>query len=184
LGITENMLVIGTVGRFDSLKDYKTFISATRIVAEIMPFVRFVMLGRDIEVSNSVLMNWIMDTGFSERFLLCGEREDVLNYLAAMDVFCLPSLSEGFPNVVAEAMCMQLPCVVTDVGDAALIVRDTGLIVPPSNESKLAEALLFICNLPVEERFNLGSRARDVIVENYSITKIEKQYSNLYSSMI
>ena len=184
LGISKNAMVIGTVGRFDFLKDYKNFILAARIVAKSMPSIKFLMLGRNIDVSNSVLMNWIVETGFSERFLLCGERDDVSNCLAAMDIFCLPSLSEGFPNVVAEAMCMQLPCVVTDVGDSALIVRDTGLVVSPSNESALAEALLFICNLPVEKRVNLGRRAREVVVENYSITKIEQQYSNLYLSMV
>lgn len=184
LGIPENSLVIGTIGRFDTLKDYKNYILATRIVAKKIPSVKFLMLGRNIDVSNAVLMDWIVDSEFSDRFQLLGERDDVPSCLAAMDIFCLPSLAEGFPNVVAEAMCMQLPCVVTDVGDAAAIVGDAGIVVPPRNEFALAEALIFICKLPDVKRFNLGCRAREIINENYSIRKIEQLYSSLYLSLI
>jgi glycosyltransferase involved in cell wall biosynthesis len=104
--------------------------------------------------------------------------------MSAVDIYCLSSRAEGFPNVVAEAMSMQVPCVVTNVGDAALIVKDTGKVVAPADSVALADALIGMIDLPHEQRIFLGKRARKVIEDSYSIETVAQQYRNLYSSLI
>lgn len=182
-GFNANCIVIGIVGRFDELKDYGNFISAAKIVSKHKSQVRFLMIGRGIESTNVRLMSLLINTGFIERFILLGERDDTANLMAAMDIYCLSSRAEGFPNVVAEAMAVRLPCVVTDVGDAALIVQDSGYVVPPQNSNALANALICMSDLSSDQRRDFGNRARDLIEQRYSIGAIVDMYTNLYLSL-
>ncbi len=181
-GFADDTVVIGIVGRFDPLKDYENFVLAAARVAALKPQARFMMVGRDISFSNTQLMGWLANTAISDRFILLGERRDVSDCLAAMDIFCLASRAEGFPNVVTEAMAMRVPCVVTDVGDAALIVQNIGQVVPPQDWAALADALITMVDLSPEQREALGVRARKLVECNYSIKSISQQYADLYSS--
>jgi len=182
-GFNNNCIVIGIVGRFDELKDYGNFISAAKIVAKHKSQVGFLMIGRGIDSTNVRLMSLLENTGYIERFILLGERDDVANLMAAMDIYCLSSRAEGFPNVVAEAMAVHLPCVVTDVGDAALIVQDSGQVVPPQNASALADALICMSDLSSDQRRDFGNRARELIEQRYSIGAIVDMYTSLYLSL-
>lgn len=184
LGISGDLLVIGIVGRFDELKDYENFVRAAAYIAILRPPVRFIMVGRGVDASNSQLMGWINRDPRSDRFILLGERADVTSLMAAMNVYCLSSTAEGFPNVVVEAMAKQVPCVVTNIGDAARIVRDTGQVVPPRDSLALANALIDMVDLPRDQREALGVRARKVVESNYAIDTVAQQYFNLYSSLI
>lgn len=86
--------------------------------------------------------------------------------------------------VVGEAMSCGIPCVVTDIGDSAWIVGDTGKVVPPKNPTALAKGWQEIINLDSSAREDLGTSARSRIVENFALTSIVDQYQNLYQSMI
>src|SRR5258708_34207675 len=99
------------------------------------------MIGEGIDLENEELRELVASTGFADKFKLLGFRQDVWNCLNAMDVFCLSSRSEGFPNVVGEAMSVGLPCVATDVGDIRTFLSDTGVIVPMEDASVLWEGL-------------------------------------------
>jgi glycosyltransferase involved in cell wall biosynthesis len=83
-----------------------------------------------------------------------------------MNIFCLSSRAEGFPNVVAEAMAMQVSPVVTEVGDAALIFKVTGQVVPEKVSVALANALIAFVDLTRKHRNALGTRARKAIEDN------------------
>ena len=96
------------------------------------------------------------------------------------DVYCLSSKAEGCSNVLAEAMLMQVPCVVTDLGDAARIVGLTGKIVPPGQPQALAEALLSVENLDQMQRQRMSRAARQRIVDNYAMEVIAQRYAKLY----
>ena len=103
--------------------------------------------------------------------------------MAAMDIFANSSLSEGFPKVVGEAMACGVPCVVTDVGDSAIIVGDCGIVVPPNNAEALAHGWEQLIEAGAEARRRLGHDARRRIEENYSLERIVQQYEELYSSL-
>jgi glycosyltransferase involved in cell wall biosynthesis len=79
------------------------------------------------------------------------------------------SASEGLPNVVGEAMAAGVPCVVTDVGDSARVVGDTGIVVPPDDPAALARGMLGIAKLAATERGALGAAARDRVTARYSV---------------
>lgn len=183
LNLPSNALVIGSIGRFNEYKDHRNFILAAGDVASADETVYFLMVGRDVDCDNALIRKWIHETGYSDRFILLGERSDVMDILKAMDVFCLHSISEGFPNVLGEAMSTSLPCVVTDVGDAARLLGNTGLVVPPRNPSALAEELLKLVKTTPEQRINLGCLARKRIVEHWSIDQVTQQYEQLYQEV-
>jgi glycosyltransferase involved in cell wall biosynthesis len=98
----------------------------------------------------------------------------------ALDVLVSSSIGEGFPNVVAEAMACEKPCVVTTVGDSAILVAETGICVSPGNPEALAESLLRMLALPTAERLRLGQKARQRIAENFSLQKMVNEYTALY----
>ena len=105
---------------------------------------------------------------------------DVPACLAALDIFCLSSRSEGFPNVVGEAMATGVPCVVTNVGDAAMLVAETGIVVPSENSAALADGLVRLVELPLELRVDLGASARRRIESNFSLSRMRSDYEAAY----
>ena len=163
-----------------TLKDYKNFVDAALQVAKKNDSTIFLLIGRGVDIKNAELASWVSQSIHADRFTLMGERQDVPNLLAAMDIFCLSSMAEGFPNSVAEAMAARVPCVVTDVGDASLIVEKTGIVVPPKNSHALALGILYLASLSTKKRETLGQKARLIIEEKYSIEAISSNYDKVY----
>jgi len=91
------------------------------------------------------------------------------------------SSGEAFPNVIGEAMACGVPCVVTDVGDSAYVVGDTGQVVPPCNPQALADGIIQLLDLPKCERQALGNRSRKRIEENFTLDEIVRQYETFYT---
>ena len=183
-GVEAGELVVGCLGRFHKAKDQENFILAAAMVAAANPMVRFVMVGRGIDASNTELAHWISATGFANRFVLLNERADVPACLAAMDVFCLSSRTEGFPNVVAEAMAMELPCVVTDVGDAVLLLNGLGVVVPKENHAELARGINTLLAMSPVQRRDLGQRAGAHVRLEYSIAKTRERFEAIYRKLM
>lgn len=182
-GFAVDEIVIGAVGRFDPLKDFHNFvIAASRLVAR-RSNVKFLMVGRNLEWSNSTLRGWIEDAGLVKNFQLVGEQSDVPFFLSVMDVFCLSSVNEAFPNVVVEAMAMGLPCVVTRAGDAADILGDDVFVVPVKDPVSLADALLRMCDLNPVDRRMLGERNAGKVRGEYGIENIRQKYEEVYSEI-
>jgi glycosyltransferase involved in cell wall biosynthesis len=118
-----------------------------------------------------------------EHLHLLGERADVPRLMSALDILVSSSSSEGFPNVIGEAMCCGLPCVVTDVGDSANIVGDTGVVVPPRDPAAIADALEGLLDDGPDTRRKLGLAARQRVRELYSLQRIVREYEGLYRSL-
>jgi len=177
-------IVVGTVGRFNAAKDHRNFVRAAGLIATRHPNARFLMVGRGLDRTNAELMGWIAETGHPSRFTLLGERSDVPACLAAMDVFCLSSRTEGFPNVVGEAMSVGLPCVVTNVGDAAFLVGNTGVVVPKENAAALADGLDEVLALAPARRAALGQQARDRIVAEFTIDRARQRFEAIYQRIL
>ena len=184
LKFDDNEIVIGAVGRFDALKDFHNFVDATFRLSAKRPDVKYLMLGRNIEWTNTTLRGWIEDAGLLNHFKLLGEQHDVPYFLSAMDVFCLSSTSEAFPNVVVEAMAMGLPCVVTRAGDAADILDADNFVVPIKDSDSLFDALLRMCELDADARRTLGAANAVRVRGEYGIEEIRREYEAIYAESI
>lgn len=183
LGLSEDTILVGLVARFDPLKDHQAFIRAAGRVHASRANVHFVMCGFGVDSQNPALACGIDAAGIAQVVHLLGPRRDMPRIQAALDVACLSSIGEGFPNAVGEAMASAVPCVVTDVGDAAEIVGDTGLVVPAQRPSELAAALLKLIDLDPLHRIQIGQRARERIESRYELGAITRRYEDLYEGM-
>jgi glycosyltransferase involved in cell wall biosynthesis len=183
-GINQNDVVVGSLGRFHAVKDQENFVRAASLLAPQYPQLRFLMLGRGLDWDNAQLVDWIVSTGFKDRFILLGERKDVPQCLAAMDIFCLHSRTEGFPNVLAEAMAMGLPCITTDVGDAAMLLADTGVVVPKENSAALAQGVEKLLALDLDARHALGMRAKARVEAEFSMARARERFEEIYRQVL
>ncbi len=184
LGISKACTLVLSVGRYNPVKDHKTFIEAAGKVATQRNDVRFMLVGRDLEHSNSQLMALINATGQADVFYLLGERNDVPACLQASDVFCLHSVTEGFPNVLGEAMAVGLPCITTDVGDAAYLLNNPEWVVPAASPDKLTDKLVAMLSLSSSDKEVLGQTAASRIREHFTMDVISYRYFDLYTSLI
>ena len=180
LGLTPDCVLIGTAGRYSPQKGYQGFVGAAGRVAARHPDAHFLIIGRGVGWENEELAGWVRETGAADRFHLLPEQQDVREWLAAMDIFALNSLMEGFPNIVAEAMSVGVPCIVTDVGDAALLVDDTGIVIEPRDEEGLTQAMLRLVSEGKPERSRLGALARERVSRKFSIESIVGRYEELF----
>jgi len=183
-GFKADDIVIGSLGRFNPVKDHVTFISAAGILVKRYPNLRFLMVGRDVVTSNPALADLIAGTGYSRNFVLLGERQDVRACLSAMDIFCLHSKSEGFPNALGEAMAIGLPCVSTDVGDAAYLLGGDGVLVPAENAEALSTGLEQLVNLSHERRKVIGKRARARVCNDFTMHRTAERFGAVYQSLM
>jgi len=183
-GFSADTVVVGTLGRFNAVKDPHNFVRAAGLLARENQRVQFLMVGRDCDAANAELMGWIKATGCADRFVLLGERSDVPVCLAAMDVFCLSSRTEGFPNVVGEAMAMRKACVVTDVGDAAYLLGECGVVVPKEDFSALAEGMSKLVSLSTPDRIELGERAHARIATEFTMDRTRERFEAVYANVL
>jgi len=184
LQIPQDAPVIGLVARFHLFKDHRNFVSAARVLHSDRPDVHFVLCGYGVTWENRELVSWIEEAGIRSQCHLLGLREDVPKVTAAFDIACLSSFGEAFPNVISEAMSCGVPCVVTDVGDAARIVGETGIVVPPKNSAALAEAWCKMLGLGSEGRRRLGIVARERVKTQFSLSQIVDRYQELYEELV
>jgi glycosyltransferase involved in cell wall biosynthesis len=183
LRIPADAPLIGLVGRFDPAKDHHNFVRAAALLHRSRPDVHFLLCGDDATWENAQLRGWIEQAGIRNRCALLGRRDDMPRLTAALDIASSSSFGEGFPNVIGEAMACGVPCVVTDVGDCALIVGPTGRVVPPQNPNALADALGELVELGREGRSQLGAAARRRILEYFNLPDIVGRYESLYQEI-
>lgn len=139
--VDDGVPLLGMVARFDPQKDHPTLIAALAHAARAGTRFACVLVGDGVDAGNVALREAIAVAGLETSIRLIGRRDDVPAVMNALDLHVLSSSAEAFPNVLAEAMACGTPCVTTDVGDAALIVGDTGWVVSPRDADVLAVAL-------------------------------------------
>jgi glycosyltransferase involved in cell wall biosynthesis len=181
LRLNHSALLVGMVARYDPVKDHQSFLSAAAQLSQEIDNVHFVLVGRD---ERDQLRRAVLEMGLSDRVHLLGERTDIAEINAGLDVATLTSsFGEGFPNVLGEAMACGIPCVSTDVGDARTVVGDHGIIVPPANVTALGRAWAGILRMPASERKRIGEEGRNRIVQNFSIAVVAAQYEQLFTKL-
>jgi len=179
--LDENVRVIGMVARFHAQKDHPNFLAGAADLIRTHGAVRFALCGLALTPDNEELMKLIRAHGLERHVVLMGLRRDVNRVLNAFDIHTLSSaFGEGFPNVLGEAMAAGIPCVVTDVGDSAMIVGNTGLSVPPRDPAALANAWRTMLDLPQADFIRLKQEARERIATHFSLSASVAQYEALY----
>lgn len=183
LGIAPDEPLIGMIARFDPQKDHANFIAAAGQVAAECAEARFVLAGQGVDRANAALAAAVDAAGLDGRIRLLGHRDDVGRLLNGLDIACLTSTGEGFPNAIGEAMAMAVPCIATDVGDCAVLLGDSGRIVPPRQPEAVAQAMLQLLRMSAAERRELGARARQRIVDRFAISAIARRYETTWRSV-
>ncbi|MBD2577196.1 glycosyltransferase [Oscillatoria sp. FACHB-1406] len=175
--------LVGLIARFDPQKNHSGFFEAAGYLHKKRPDVHFLLAGDKIDTKNPAIIAAIERAGVSDVTHLLGLREDIPRIMASLDVLASSSYGEAFPNVLGEAMACGVPCAVTDVGDSAYIVGNTGKVVGSGDMKALAEALESFLDLPSEEREQIGQQARHRIQENFDISRVVKLYEALYEEV-
>jgi glycosyltransferase involved in cell wall biosynthesis len=185
IDVSDDDLVIGMVGRFDPQKDHQTLLKAAALLKEKLPSFKLVLVGNGLNDSNYELNDRIKKYNLKGNVCLLDQRSDIAYIMNGLDVHVLSSSSgEGFPNVVAEAMACGTPCITTDVGDAAVIVGNTGWVVPPDTPQALTDAIL---SAAAEKQYKSEAWAerklvsRNHIIHSFSLEKMCEKYLSTWS---
>ena len=186
LNIPKNTVLIGLIGRYHPMKDHTNFLHAAALLKKQNSGLnaKFIMAGRAVDWDNQNLCQLAKELGLVDSIHLLGERHDIPRITAALDIASSSSYGEGFPNVIGEAMSCGVPCVVTDIGDSAWIVGDTGQVVPPRNPEALCAGWLKLIDMGIEAQSKLGARARQRIEQLFSIESIVQKYEQLYQEIV
>lgn len=183
LEIAEDTLVIGMASRFHPQKDHHNFVQAAARLQAMTPKAHFVLCGRGVTRDNTQLVQWIVEAGIQAQCHLLGERRDTPRLFAAMDIATSSSASEAFPLAVGEAMACGTPCAVTNVGDSALIVGETGKVVAPKDPAALAGAWRELIEAGPEVRRSLGMAARRRVQQHFDLSAIVERYQAVYAQL-
>lgn len=170
LGIGADEVVAIHVARVDPMKDHTAYLKAL----QACPMLRGVLVGRGTE-----------NLAAPSNAIALGPRADLPRLYAASDIVISTSaFGEGFSNVIAEGMSCGLVPVATDVGDAAIIMGDTGHLVPPRDSDALQAVLATVLEEPMAARHERGLAARKRIAEHFSIDVTVQAYVSLYESVM
>lgn len=174
-------ILVGCVARWHPQKDHANLLEAWAKVRKTTRAIRCVLIGEGMTPENTELMALVRRYGLADELVLAGARTDIPAVMGAIDLHVLPSAGESFPNVLAEAMASGTPCVTTDVGDAAIIVGETGWVVPPGDPSALAAAIEGAVNaLRVQGKAAFSTRCRQRIEAHYGIQQMADAYVDLW----
>jgi len=182
LGLPPDGAIVGTVGRLVPIKGLEWLLKAAPQVLAQFPQACFVIIGDGPLLGELRQLTSKLGIGLQVVFL--GAREDVLECLAALDLFALPSLNEGMGRVLLEAMAVGCPVVATRVGGIPDIVADgtTGLLVPPRDDRALAEAILTLLR-DRSRRAAYGEAARRHVDGRFDIETMVRNIERLYDEV-
>jgi glycosyltransferase involved in cell wall biosynthesis len=179
MGLKPDVWVAGVVGRLDERKGHRYFLEAVQSLASREPRLFGVIVGEGRE--KEVLAAQLRTLGLEERVRLVGYWPDLAEALACLDVFVLPSLMEGHPLAVLEAMAASKPVVATSVGGNPEAVEDgvTGLLVPPRDPGALAEAIGALIRDP-ERAADMGRAGRRSLDRRFSLEAAVRANEEVY----
>ena len=185
LGLKKDTLLIGLVARYHIMKDHVTFLHSAGKLNKAYPEIHFVLVGQGVDKNNHLLIKLIEDLKITKNVHLLGKRMDVDEITAGLDMACSSSSwGESFSNAIGEAMACGIPCIVTDVGDSAWIVGETGIVVKPGDRNAFTDAMTKLIEMSSEERLVLGKLARNRIIKHFSLNLVAKQYEDMYQNLL
>jgi len=177
-GASNEVSLLGMVGRYDPLKDHMNLLRSLDFL-EDKSNVKCMLVGKGLSQDNAELVQVIDELDLKNIVILAGQQTNISAIMNALDVHVLSSSSEGFPNVLTEAMACGTPCVTTDTGDAAIIVKDTGWVIPAQNSQLLSNAISSALNEKTSKPMRWKERkaqCRNRVEENFSIDMMVAGY--------
>ncbi len=172
--------VIGFAGRYHPAKGYPYLFETMGLLKDENIIFKIAGSGASLDNADvkALFEQYQLD---AEKVHLLDQISDMPAFYQSIDAFLMTSITEGFPNVLVEAMASGLPCISTDVGDAQYIVQDLGAIVPPRNAQALAEAISAYVQKTEAEKQALKQATRERVVQNFSIETVSGQYMQVWS---
>lgn len=177
LGIPRRSHVIGTVGRLTEEKGHIHLINAAKSVLDKFPDSYFIIVG------DGPLRDSLAEASGTDHIIFTGTRNDIPELYSMMDVFVLPSLNEGLPMVLLEAMVSKKPVVASSVGAIPTLIShgENGLLVNKGDSHQLAGEILKLLE-DHELRVCIGERGYEMVLANYSSGKMADHYLELYTN--
>lgn len=174
-------ILIGLIARYHPMKNHAMFIDAAAQIHWQEPDVRFLLAGLNCDAQNHELMQLLKKHDLENKFILLGPRMDIPAINNALDLaVSTSSWGEGFSNSLAEAMACGTPCVSTNIGGAAHIIGDTGMVVQPDDTDTFAAAVISMIAKIKSNSANMRASARQRITDHFDIRRIAQQYLSYY----
>jgi len=183
LGVDSNCLLVGTVGRLTAVKGHEYLLKTAQLMLQKRRNVKFVIVGDGpLKVE---LQSLAAQLGITENVAFLGHQDDACALMEAMDLFVLPSLHEGIPMVILEAMALGRPVVASRVGGIPEVITDTvhGLLVSAGDPAGIAQACLkLVEDRNLAERYGQAGRAR--VEQQFSSVVMGGKVANLYRQLV
>jgi glycosyltransferase involved in cell wall biosynthesis len=175
--------VVGMVARLDLQKGFEYLLRAVRELCNTMNGFKVVIVGEGPD--RPAIEAMVQEYGLQSSVILAGQQSDMPGVYAAMDIFVLPSLNEGLPMTILEAMAASKPVVATRVGAIPKVINDgeNGLLINPRNSEALRNALASLLSDPDKCR-RMGERAHDWVSRNYTSEAMAIKYRQLYEEIL
>ena len=180
--LSKKTFVIGLAARFHKEKNFKNLINSFKLFSKNKKNVYLYLKGKNVSIKNIYFKNYLANIS-KKNFKLDSTSSNMLDFMNGIDLFVLPSYSESFPNVLAEAMLCETPCLSTNVGSAKDILKDFKNSVVPVNDS-------FALKNSIEKKYKifknkkkwltLKKEYRKKIINRYNIQDIGFRYFNLW----
>jgi glycosyltransferase involved in cell wall biosynthesis len=179
----EGSIVVGVVARLDLQKGFEYLLRAARELCKMFPGLKIVIAGEGPD--RSAIEEMIEQYGLQSSVVLAGQQSNMPAVYAAMDIFVLPSLNEGLPMTVLEAMAASKPVIATRVGAIPSVIKDSenGLLVAPKDPEGLQNAIASLLNDP-ERRRRLGDQAHAWVSQNYTSEAMALKYREMYEEVL
>jgi glycosyltransferase involved in cell wall biosynthesis len=183
LSIEKEDMVIGCVGRIVHSKGLSYLLEALPEILHRYRSVKLLIVG-DGSLKED-LREQARRLRILDRVIFAGRRRDIPDILSRMNVFVIPSIKEGLPNAILEAMAMGKPVVATNVGGIPEVVQHgvSGLIVPPRDVERIARSVITLIDEPGKAK-NMGEKARGFIMEQYSMQSTVQKWQTLYLTLL
>ena len=181
-GLTTEHVVAGAIGRLSPEKGHLTLFEAMRSVASAVPTARLLVVGDGPD--RTMLQEYCRAHGLQDRVIFTGYQENISDYYGILDLLVLPSLTEGLPNTVLEAMSFGIPVLATSVGGVPEIIEgDNGVMVPPQDPAALAQQLIRLLENQ-ELRRTIGANGRNSLYPRFSPERRAREILAVYDELL
>lgn len=188
LGVSTADLLVGTVGNINPAKGYVYLLRSIPMVLDHLPNTRFVVVGAEFETQSayiSMLHSLVKRLGIENQVTFLGQRNDIPELLASFDLFVLPSVNEGTPLAIMEAMAMEKPVVATNVGGVLDVVvqGETGIVVTSEDPCLLADAIVSLLRNP-SRRIAMGKKGRQRVEKYFTLEACTEAHKEIYETLL